>query len=179
MASKKDRDEQAAEVPEAPEAKMQSEGGVAMTAPTGKRPKIAGKLSKPLYLIHHGKFESTIPAVTREVVITDPDAEDFGSVVTETVVDEYDVKGTLPKGTKYGSRRIGVAHEIWDAAEAEALKAKGFVEATKAELEHSTKESAAAAGIDTDELAMRERERAIKRFNASTIGKRVPDASRD
>lgn len=143
--------------------------GRATTAPTGKRPRVMGRLAKPVYLIHHGKFEVTIPAETREIVVTDPDAENFGDIVEETVVEEYAVKGELPKGSRYGSRRVGVAHEVWDAAEAERLREKGFVEASEAEVKKSSEIGGSKrGGMTTDEIAMQERERALRNYRTMT-----------
>jgi hypothetical protein len=142
----------------------------ASTAPTGKRPRVVGRLAHPVYLIHHGKFEVEIPAETREIVVNDPEDENFGNVVVEEVVPAYKVKGDLPPGSRYGSRKVGVAHEVIDAAEAEDLKRKGFVTATDAEIKKSEKMGTSSLAVDR--IAARDRERAAAKF-ASMPGNRA------
>jgi hypothetical protein len=152
-----------ADVPPAPNE------GRATSAPTGARPRVAGKLAKPVYLIHRGKFTTTIPEVTRERVITDPDDKDFGSVVEEVVVDAYEVSGKLPKDARFGNRKIGVVHEVWDAEERDAMVRRGFETATEAELDAHSK--SAAKNMTLDQIAAAERVRAQK--NLRRMG-RVP-----
>ena len=181
MATKKDKDE---EIPEVENRRVNvaetisdpERSGTTMATSTGRRPRVSGRMAKPVYLIHHGKFEVTIPAETREVVMNDPEDEDYGKVVYEEIVPEYTAKGDLPKGSRFGSRKIGVAHEVWDAHEAKRLKERGFVEATEAEVK---KASSAKGSVNTDAMAEQERQRALKKFRTGGGAMRASDVTRD
>lgn len=137
-----------------------------------KHPRVGGKLAEPVYLIHDGNYEVTVPAITRERVITDADDEKFGDVVEETLVDEYESKGKHPKGTRLGTRKVGVAHEITDAAEAKALRARGFRDATEGEITASAK---AQGGKSIEQIAAEQREKAQANFKRMTGGFRGRD----
>lgn len=129
---------------------------------SGPRPRVTGRRAKPVYLIHDGGMELTIPAETREYIIQDVDDPHYGEVATETVIEEYTAKGRLPRGTRFGSRKINTVHEIWDKAEEQALRARGFREASDAEVKRETVKSLNTANIDY--VAAKERDRAQDRL---------------
>lgn len=137
-----------------------------------KKAKATGTLAKPVYLIHHGNFTAKVAATTQERVVSDENDPQFGEVVTEEVTPEHEVKGALPKGSRFGNRKIGVAHEVTSKAEAEAMKARGFVEATEAEIKASEKTP---GGKSLDDVAAAERVRAeekLRRFEGNVTSKR-------
>jgi len=144
------------------------------------RKRVSGTLAKPIYLIHDGTFEVKVPAITREVVVDDPDDERFadldpkpevGDVVHEVVVPETTVKDALPKDSRYGRLKIGVAYEITDVQEAKDLRRRGFREATEAEIEASGKaERRRSGGKTIDEIAAEQREKAQANFRRTTRG---------
>lgn len=134
-----------------------------------KRQRVRGRLSKPVYLIHDGKSTVTIPAVTEERVVTDESDPEFGNVVTETLVEEETRAIPLAKNSRYGSRKIGVAHEITDSAEAEALRGKGFRDATQEEIKASEAEVRKSGGGKTiDEIAAEQRQLAQANLRRTT-----------
>jgi hypothetical protein len=128
----------------------------------------AASESKRVHLIHHGKSTVTVPAVKREVIVSDENDPDYGNVREIEVEPSYEIKGELPKGTKFGRYRVGVAHEITDPIEEKALRARGFEDATPAEVEESTK----AGSSSVDAIAKRERERAAINYQTLTTGRR-------
>lgn len=153
---------------------------------TGKRPRVSGTLAKPIYLIHDGKFEVTVPAVKREIIVDDLESERFshldlkgvepGDVVEEVVVEGYVTSGDLPKNSRYGRRKIGVAHEITDAQEAEDLKAKGFRVATAEEIKAGVKAANRRnGGKSIDEIAAEQRVLAQKNLKRGARGFRTRD----
>ena len=150
------------------------------TRVTTKRARVSGTLAKPVYLIHDGVSEVTVPATTREVVVDDPEDErfakldpkpDVGDVITEVVTPETTQKITLPKNSRFGTRKVRVAYEIVDAQEAENLRARGFREATAEEVERSTRdENKRSGGRSIDEIAAEQREKAQANLRRTTGG---------
>lgn len=145
-----------------------------------RRKRVKGTLKEPVYLIHHGKFEVKVPAVTRETIIDDPDDERYGEVVTEEVVAETISKGELPKDSRFGRRKVGVAHEIVDIQEAEDLKARGFVPATKEEIENSARaEKSKNGGKTIDEIAAEQRVKAQQSLRRTRGGTRTRETDEE
>lgn len=92
-----------------------------------------------VFLIHRGLHNFVVPAVTKEVYITNPNAKNFGSGVVEVVEPEYSFVAELPKGTKFGNYKIGEAYAIYESAVADQLRKRGFEDATDAEISVSTR----------------------------------------
>lgn len=133
------------------------------TVTTPKRRVLAApakELSEPVWLIHHGKSEVEVPEVRREVVINDPEDPHFGEVAEQVVAEAYVVKSTLPDATRFGRRKIKLAHPITNAAEVEALKARGFVVATAKEIAAAQQQDKSA---NVDAMAAQQRKEAERR----------------
>lgn len=130
-----------------------------------KKKRATGHLEKPRMMIHRGKFTVEVPAVMREVIDNDEESETFGSVREEEAKPAEKVSGDLPKGSRFGSRRVRTVYEITDAGEAELLEARGFVDANEAEIERWKKSDKSTMA---DEIARRDRERAHARAKKMT-----------
>lgn len=77
-------------------------------------------------MIHDGSARILIPAVTKIVTITDPEAENYGEMVEQEVEPaREDPPITLPPGTKIGAYLIGRVVEIPEK-DVELYTARGF-----------------------------------------------------
>lgn len=133
------------------EKKAGVKGGATMT---GAPPRTGGE-----YLIHRGKFTSVVPAEYAERPITDAASERFGEVELVETVAEQKISGTLPDGTKFGHRQVGLAYWVTDASEIEKLKRRGFDVAT-----HDEISSSEAKGQNADKVAADARRLAAEKF---------------